>query len=157
MSKKRKIANDIYDFSTGWEDVKPLLWEWIMWNEKGEQVIGWIVAIRDEEFTDKNTGEVRTNPVCYMITPEKEAIRFIVPTDLRFKLEALKHLLDKEKLGYSDVVVLIGYEGMEKTASGYSLKRFTLKRKKVSIPEDVKEAIPPFPENGHQDDVEFEF
>jgi len=157
MSRKRKNTNSIYDFSTGWEEVKPQLWQWIMWNDKGEQVIGWIVALRDEEFTDKNTGEVRTNPVCYMITPEKEAVRFIIPTDLRYKLETLDDLLKRENLKHEDVAVLIVYEGMEKTASGYNLKRFTLKRKKAPIPKEIKEAIPPLPESDEDETNMFDF
>lgn len=155
MSRKRK-QNNIYDFSTGWEEVKTQLWEWIMWNDKGEQVIGWITTVRDEPFIDKNTGEVRTNQVCYMITPEKEAVRFIVPTDLRYKLDALDHILKQEKLTYKDVAVLIEYHGMEKTASGYNLKRFTLKRKVAPIPKEIKEAIPPLPNLEEDvDDIEF--
>ncbi len=151
MSRKVRCVNPVYDFSTGWEEIKPQIWQWIMWNEVGEKVIGWIVTIREEEFVDRRTGEVRTNQVCYMITPEKEAVRFIVPTDLRYKLETLNALLAQKKLGYDDVVVLIEYLGLEKTALGYNLKRFKVMRKLLHIPKDVKEAIPPLPVKGTEE------
>lgn len=150
MGKKKQTPN-IYDFNDGWEDVQPDLWEWVMWNDPSD-LIGWIVEVREEPFIDKNSGEERRNLVCYLATPEKRYVRFIVPTDLRYKLDALNHWLKRDNLEYRNVALRIVYKGMEKTTRGYNIKRFELKRKKLEIPKDVEDNIPPLPPLSDDDD-----
>jgi hypothetical protein len=130
-----------FDFSEDWEEVQAVNWEWIMWKEEGENVIGWIIEIKDEEFTDKDTGEVRTNRVCYMALPNGKFVRFITPTDLKTKLQILNERRESLDYNWSDIMVNITYNGKVQTSKGYEVKTFSVKVKKQSMPENIKEKL----------------
>jgi len=136
-----------FDFSEEWEEVQAVSWEWIMWNEKGEEVIGWVVELRDEEFTDKETGEVRTNRVCYMATNDNRYIRFITPTDLRNKLQIINERREKAQRDWSEILLKITYNGKVPTAKGYEVKTFSVKVKRQNMPEHINGNIPELPLN----------
>ena len=145
---RRKTEPITYDFSEEWEEVQAISWEWIMWNEKGEEAIGWIVELRDEEFNDKTTGEVRTNRVCYMATANGKHIRFIVPTDLRNKIEVINNKREKAKREWKDLMLKIVYQGKVDTSKGYKVKTFKVFVKKAKMPKQIADSIPELPTIG---------
>jgi hypothetical protein len=145
MSKKGKTEEPIYDFSDDWEEIQPVIWQWIMWDNEGEEVTGWIVEVRQEEFTDKQTGEVRTNLVCYMVKENGECVRFIVPTDLRIKLTALDEKRAKAKREWKDLMLKIVYKGKVDTSKGYKVKTFKVLAKKAEMPKELTDNIPELP------------
>jgi len=136
-----EIGND-------WTEINPNPWTWLVWENPNEKVTGWIVAIREETFNDKHTGELRQNPVCYFIDMERnvEPVRFIVPTDLRRKIEKLEESLKASNLTYDDVMVRITYIGKHKSPKGYEVKQFNLQAKREPIHDKIKEMIPELPE-----------
>lgn len=142
-----------FDFSDEWEEIQPVIWQWIMWDTPNQKVLGWVVELRTEEFTDKQTGEKRENLVCYMITPMGESVRFIVPTDLRIKLNDLNDKRIKAKADWLDIMVKITYTGKAKTLKGYEIKTFSLKVKRNPIPDELKKQIPELPSSTNDEDV----
>jgi len=143
MGKRR--TNNTYDFSEEWEEVQVVNWQWVMWDEPNEEVIGWIVDIREEEFNDKITGEIRTNLVCYMATDNGKHIRFIIPTDLRNKLNSINDKRIKAKREWEDLMLKIIYQGKVDTSKGYKVKTFKVFVKKAKMPKRIADDIPELP------------
>jgi len=139
------MMGNVYDFSEDWEEVQTNNWQWIMWDSPNEEVIGWIIELRDEDFTDKQTGEVRKNLVCYMITGDNKHIRFIVPTDLKNKFDAINDKRIKASLEWTDIMLKIVYNGKVKTAKGYQVKTFKVFTRKATIPKQLIDDIPELP------------
>jgi len=140
-----KPEKPIYDFSEDWEEVQAVSWEWIMWNEEGETVTGWIVDIREEDFQDKTTGESRKNPVAYMATENGKHVRFILPTDLRTKLDALNEKRMKAQADWKDILIRIIYNGKAETSKGYKVKTFRVLAKRAEMPTEIANDIPELP------------
>jgi hypothetical protein len=140
---KQETLNQ-YDFSENWEEIQVNDWEWIMWSEKGEEVIGWIVGLREEEFSDKE-GNLRPNLVCYMATPDEKYVRFIVPTDLRKKLEILNTKREKAHRNWDEILIKIVYTGKTTTSKGFQVKIFNVLAKKENMPEEIASNIPAVP------------
>lgn len=145
-------------FSDEWTEITPETWKWIMWDNANQEVIGWIYDLREEEFTDKNTGETRTNLVAYMVSPEEEYIRFIVPTDLRLKIDNLNDKRIKAKLQWSDILIRIIYNGKVRTSKGYEVKTFRVQAKKGKMPKKIADNIPDLPSQSSifDDDTDLE-
>jgi len=135
MSKKRK-----------WFDIQPIsVWEWFKWDTPPKKLTGWIYKIREEEFV-KDDGETIKNQVVYFITEDKEYIRFVIPTDLRLKLENLEKILEAEEKEFDDIILLIAYTEDITTSKGYTIKKFELKGSFEKIPEDYIADVPTLPE-----------
>jgi hypothetical protein len=135
----------IYDFSDEWEEIQDVNWKWFMWNEPNTELIGWVLTLRDEELMDKKTGEIRKNLICYFITSTDEYLRFIVPTDLKFKLDKVNDRRLKVNADWEDVMLKIVYVGKEKTFKGYEIKRFKVYAKRSRIPDLILKRIPELP------------
>jgi len=145
MGKRKTEPINTYDFSADWEEVQAVSWQWVMWDKPNEEVIGWIVDMREEEFTDKTTGEVRKNLVCYMATSDSKHVRFIVPTDLRNKLETINDRRIKAKREWRDIMMKIIYQGKVETSKGYKVKVFKVLVKKTEMPKQIADDIPELP------------
>jgi len=158
---KTKTSKPNLDFSIlndDWKEVEAQDWNWVMWNEEGETLIGWLYHMQDEEFRDKTTGEIRTNLVAYMIkvnpeTNDIDFVRFIVPTDLRRKFARIDAIKRKEGLDWNDIALNIEYNGKIETTKGYKVKSFSVKWKKASRP-NIE--IPPLP-GQEEEDEEYNF
>jgi len=145
MGKRKTEPINTYDFSADWEEVQAISWQWIMWSEKGEEVIGWIVDMREEDFEDKQTGEIRKNLVCYMATSDGKHVRFIVPTDLKSKLNIINDRRIKSKREWKDIMMKIIYQGKVETSKGYKVKTFKVLVKKAEMPKQIADDIPELP------------
>jgi len=164
MSGKRskpKTPKPNFNFNilnSNWKEVEAQDWEWVMWNEEGETLIGWLYHLQDEKFEDKATGEVRTNLVAYMIKVEGDDfgfVRFIVPTDLRRKFSRLDAKRRKDGLDWNDIVMKIEYNGKVETAQGYKVKTFTVKWQEASRP-NIE--VPPLPgQEAEEEEYNFDF
>ncbi len=143
MSKNEEP--NIFDFSDDWEEIQPAIWQWVMWDTPNQEIVGWIIHLRMEEFTDKQTGEKRENLVCYMLTTSGDSVRFIVPTDLKIKIDTLDEKRKKANREWADLMLKIVYTGKSKTLKGYEIKTFKVMTKKAPIPDKLKEYIPELP------------
>ena len=139
------MMGNVYDFSEDWEEVQTNNWQWIMWENVNDEVIGWIIESREEEFSDKNTGEIRKNLVIYMVTSDGKHVRFIAPVDLRYKIDTVNDKRLKAKLEWTDIMLKIVYNGKVKTAKGYQVKTFKVFTKKATIPKQLIDDIPELP------------
>lgn len=161
MSKKTKkqTPDFLNDFIEEEVEVSSL-WEWITFGsgktdfrsiKENEAIIGWFVDLKTEKFKE------RENLVAYFAEVgnslhDVNPIRFIVPTDLKYKIKAFRKRFDN----ISGSLVKIVYKGEEETDKGWKIKRFELKTLKdkqgnyIPIPEDVLAYI-------YDEDFNFDF
>jgi len=80
-----------------------------------------------------------------MATADAKHVRFIVPTDLKNKLETINDRRMKAKREWKDLMMKIIYQGKVNTAKGYKVKTFKVLVKKAEMPKQIADDIPELP------------